>query len=165
MGHNSDGRRNLGPRRRCQRRHQHVCGYGQHIQHGRQLDGRRSDYPFASWADLHWSPDLTIGCQQTGSRSTTPIPIWAVSARQWSMCLELRLRSLCLLLAKIRMLIWLIATISAGSLHLWPRLMSLELTEEHQLSHITPARERILAFIMTPARSGPTKLRQQIHPP
>ena len=87
------------------------------------------------------------GRQPTGSLSTTRIPILAVSARRWSMCPEPRLRSLCLRSAKIRTLTWLIAIISAVSLRLWPRLMSLALTEEHQLSRTTPVREHISGFI------------------
>jgi hypothetical protein len=75
----------------------------------------------------------TTGRLPTGSRSIIPIPIWAVSAQRWSMCLVLRLRSWCLRLAKIRMLTWLIAIISAVSLCQWLRLMSLGLTKARHL--------------------------------
>ena len=106
----------------------------------------------------------TTGRRPIGSRSTGATRTWAALARRWSMCLELRLHSWCLLSAKIRMPTWLIATISAVSLDLWPKLMSLEPTEGRPLSRTTPARERILLFITKPARSGPTELRPQIRP-
>src|SRR6266566_4526676 len=80
------------------------------------------------------------------------------------MCLALRLRSLCLPLAKIAIPTWSIAIISAVSLHLLPKRMSLAPTEERQLSRTAQARERISRFITTPARSGPTRLRRQILP-
>ena len=88
----------------------------------------------------------------------------AVSAQQWSMCLEPRLRSWCLPSAKIRMPTWLIAMISVVSLLLWPSLMFLERTEGHQLSRTTPARGHISGFTTSPTRSGPTKLHRQIRP-
>ena len=40
LGDNSHGRRYLGPRRRCQRWHKHVCRHREHLQYRRQLDGR-----------------------------------------------------------------------------------------------------------------------------
>ena len=55
LGYSSDRWRHLGTRRRCQRRHKHVRDHGEHVQYGRQLDGRRSDHSPAGWADLDWS--------------------------------------------------------------------------------------------------------------
>ena len=48
LGQQRHRRRYLGTQRRCQRRHQHVRHHREHVQHRRQLDGRRSDYPLAS---------------------------------------------------------------------------------------------------------------------
>ena len=70
---------------RRQRWHQYVCGHWQHIQHGWQLDGRRSDYPLASRTDLdgqptdYWAPTNWLSLDNTdtdlGGVSATVIDV------------------------------------------------------------------------------------------
>ena len=55
---------------------------GNTFQHGRQLDGRRSNHPVASWAPLGPANPQTTGHLSIGSRSTTATRIWAVSAQR-----------------------------------------------------------------------------------
>src|SRR6478672_7649624 len=78
------------------------------------------------------------------------------------MCLELHLRSLCSLWAKIAMLTCSTAIISAVFPGPLTKRTWEELTEGYLLSLTIPARERILVFITTPARSGRIRLLQQI---
>jgi hypothetical protein len=118
------------------------------LQAGPTWTGQLTDY----WAPTNWF-----------SLDNSDTDLGGVSATM-SMCLELHLRSLCSPWAKIAMPICLTGIISAASLQPWRKRMFPVLTEGSRLSHITPARERILVFIMTRARSGPTKLPQQIPP-
>src|SRR4029077_15750251 len=60
----------------------------------------------------------TIGHRPTGKRSITATLTLAASAPRWLMFPELRLHSLCWLSAKIAMLIFSTATISAATRHL-----------------------------------------------
>ena len=103
------------------------------LQAGPVFTGQPTDY----WAPTNW---FTLDNSDTdlGGVSATVIDVPGATPSQ-----------LVLALGKDRTLTWLIATISAVSLRLWPRPMSLELTEGHQLSRTTPARERILLFITT----------------
>jgi hypothetical protein len=113
--------------------------------------------------DRHGRVNLpTTGHLAIGSILITVTPIWAVLAQPSSMYPELHLRSLCSRWAKIAMLICLTATISAVFPVPRTRRMWAELTEAYPLSPTAPAREHILVFIMTPARSGPTRLLRQI---
>jgi hypothetical protein len=105
---------------------------------------------------------VTTGRLLIGFRSTTPTPIWEVSVPQWSMCPARRLRNWCLRLVKIQTPTWLIVTISVVSLHLWLRLMSPALTEEHLLSPIGRTREHIFLSITSRTRLEPTRLPPQV---
>src|SRR5438034_315605 len=106
----------------------------------------------------------TTGHRPTGSILTKKTPTWAVSVPQWSMCLELCLPSLCLRWAKMAMPILSIGTTLAALLPLWPKRPCQEcgLTEGHQLSLTTPAREHILDSMTTTLQSRRTELRRQV---
>src|SRR5437667_8597444 len=106
----------------------------------------------------------TIGRLPIGWISIIATAILEVSAPRWSMSLELRLRSLCLPWAKMAMPILSIGTTLAALLPLWPKRPCQEcgLTEGHQLSLTTPAREHILDSMTTTLQSRRTELRQRV---
>jgi hypothetical protein len=114
--------------------------------------------------DRHGRVNLpTTGRLAIGSVSTTPTPILAALAQLLSMYQELHLRSLCSRWAKIATPICSTATISAVFPVPRTRRMWAGSTEEHQLSLITPVRERTLAFTTMRVPSGPTELLQRVH--
>jgi hypothetical protein len=119
------------------------------LQAGPTWTGMPTDY----WAPTNWL-NLDNGDTDLGGVSATVIDVPGATPSQ-----------LVLALGKDSNPTWLIATISAASLHLWHRLMSLTLTEVRRLSRTTPTKEHISGFITSPTSSGPTRLPQQILPP
>src|SRR5262245_10276255 len=140
-----------------------TCSSSPAIRLTREATGWAAKPSFACKQDRHGRVNLpTTGRLAIGSVLITVTPILAVLVQLSSMYPELHLRNLCSRWAKIAMLICLTATISAVFPSLRTRRMWEELTEAYPLSLTAPAREHILVFIMTPARSGPTRLHRQI---